>query len=128
MVRLEGLNLGERGSKDVDGIRRTRERDLWHALVNTAMNHGFQKRHRTSWLTECLLAPQEGLCSMELGGLLVTLRKGLEGGVCVVWNSPENVQKPNTTDMRTAKPAEIQSRDLPTMSLKFHHQTDLFRE
>jgi hypothetical protein len=50
----------------MDWIDKAQDRERWRALVNEVMNFGFHKTRGISWLTDDLLASQEGLCSMEL--------------------------------------------------------------
>jgi hypothetical protein len=46
------------------------DRDLWRAAVSTVMNFGFHKK-AGNFLTSCVTASQEGLCSMEFVNLQV---------------------------------------------------------
>jgi hypothetical protein len=42
------------------------DRDRWHPLVSRVMNFWVHKMWGIYWLTEDLLASQEGFCSMKL--------------------------------------------------------------
>jgi hypothetical protein len=64
-------DLKESGCGGMDCIYLTKNRDRWRALVNTVTNLSFHRKRGMSWLAEGLLAPQQGLCFMELGSWLV---------------------------------------------------------
>jgi len=47
------------------------DRDRWWAMVNMVRAFSFRKICGISWLSEQLLASQEGLCFLQLVGWLV---------------------------------------------------------
>jgi hypothetical protein len=48
----------------LEWIDLAQERDRWRAVVNEVMDFRFHKIRGVSWLTEDLLSPQEGQCSI----------------------------------------------------------------